>query len=345
MTRQMISAAISQISDGYVTEAAEYKTALRAPRRPWRWLAVAASIVLIFGVGVLSAWFFMPSDTWGASTNALQLTVVRVDDKMASYAFVDMSPYERAAIASWRGEFYRRHGDASFYRVKGQDELFRLILDNGEGLHLVEFEAWIQQMSAERWRTSYWYECGYVTEADIAALTAESEIYYGDTLRIIYGVESAQDIVSVQFEDADIDRSDIGDSIKIKSVTLRDGESLVRMYAILCGMTEREAWAGWVRIFAHDEQYKNGTLPLSEQTERQVTVTLAGGYKLRLDYSPTSSIIKKHGVEVGVKLSEADNAWLITAAGIDMQYRYYGDAEFYEVSGEVTTSPPTQPTE
>lgn len=345
MTRQMISMAISQISDDYVTEAAEYSTVLRAPRKIRRWLTVAASIALVLGLGMFSVWFFTPSDMWGASTNAQQFTVVRVDDKMASFAFVDMSPYEQAAIASWRGELYRRHGDASFYRVKGQDELFRLILDNGNGLHMVEFESWIQQMSAEQWQSSYWYEYGYITDADIAALDADASITYADTLRIIYGVESAEDIVSVKFADADIDRSDIGDSIKIKSVTLRDGESLDRMYAILCGMTARDAWAGWVRIFAHDAQYKNGTLPLSEQTERQVTVTLAGGYKLRFDYSPTSSIIKKYGVGVGAELGESDNAWLISVAQIDMQYRYYGDAEFYETSGEVTTSPPTQPTE
>lgn len=343
MTRQMISTAISQISDDYIAEAAEYNAASRAPRKTWRWLTVAASIALVLGLGIFSVWFFTPSDMWGTSTNALQLTVVRVDDKMASYAFADMSPYEEAMIASWRGELYRRHGDASFYRIKGQDELSRLIIDNNDGSHLVEFESWIQPMSADRWQTSYWYEYGYITDEDISALEVESEIYYSDTLRIIYGVESAEDIVSVKFDDADIDKTDIGDGIKIKSVTLRDGESLARIYEILCGMTERDAWQGWVRIFAHDEQYKNGTSPLSEQTERQVTVTLDGGHKLRFDYSPTSSIIKKYGVGVGAELSEQDNAWLISVAGIDMQYRYYGDAELYEVSGEVTASPPRQP--
>ena len=345
MTRQMISMSISQISDDYVTEAAEYKTALRAPRKIRRWLTVAASIVLVFGLGIFSIWFFTPSDMWEVNTHSLQLTVVRVDDKMASYILLDMSPYEKAMIESWRGELYRRHGDASFYRVNGQDELFRLILDNGNGLHLVEFETWIQPMSADTWRTSYWYEYGYITDLDIAALDFESEIYYGDTLRIVYGVESAENIVSVKFEDADIDKTDIGDSIKIKPVTLRDVESLVQVYNILCGMTERDAWQGWIRIFAQDEQYKNGELPLSEQTERQVIVTLGNGYKLRFDYSPTSSIIKKYGVGVGAELSEVDNAWLISAACIDMQYRYYGDADLYESSGEVTALPPQQPTE
>ena len=154
MTRQMISEMLSQISDNYIAEAEDYKFASRAPHRLKRWLTIAASIVLVFGLGVLSVWFFTPSDTWGVNTHSLQLTVVRVDDKMASYAFVDMSPYEQAAIASWRGELYRRHGDTSFYRIKGQDELYRLILDNNDGLHLVEFGAWIQPMSADTWRTS-----------------------------------------------------------------------------------------------------------------------------------------------------------------------------------------------
>ena len=108
-------------------------------------------------------------------------------------------------------------------------------------------------------------------------------------------------------------------------------------------MTECDAWQGWVRLFAQDEQYKNGELPLSEQTERQVTVTLDGGYKLRFDYSPTSSIIKEYGVDVGAELGESDNAWLISVAQIDMQYRYCGDADLYEASGEVTASPPRQP--
>lgn len=342
MIRQMISTAVSQISDDYIAEAAEYNVASRAPRKTWRWLTAAASIILMFGVGIFSVWFFTPSDMWGASTNALQLTVVRVDDKMASYAFVDMSPYEETMIKSRRGELYRQHGDARFYRIKGQNDISRFILENDDGLRLVEFESWIQPMSADRWQTSYWYDYGYVTDADIAALDAESEIFYGDTLRIIYGVESAKDIVSVKFEDADIDKTDIGDSIKIKSVTLRDGESLERMYEILCGMTERDAWQGWVRIFAHDEQYKNGSMPLSEQTERRVTVTLAGGYQLRFDYSPTSSIIKKYGVGVGAELSDQDNAWLISVAGIDMQYRYYGDAATYQ-DAAVTASPKPQP--
>ncbi len=342
MIRQMISTAVSQISDDYIAEAAEYNAASRAPRKTWRWLTAAASIILMFGVGIFSMWFFTPSDMWGVSTNALQLTVVRVDDKMASYAFVDVSPYEETMIKSRRGELYRQHGDARFYRIKGQNELLSLILENDDGLRLVEFESWIQPMSADRWQTSYWYEYGYITDTDIAALDAESEIYYSDTLRIIYGVESAEDIVSVKFEDADIDKTDIGDSIKIKSVTLRDGESLERMYKILCGMTERDAWRDWVRIFADDEQYKNGTLPLSEQTERRVTVTLADGYQLRFDYSPTSSIIKKYGVGVGAELSDQDNAWLISVAGVDMQYRYYGDAATYQ-DAAVTASPKPQP--
>ncbi len=335
MTRQMISTAISEISDDYVAEAAEYAAISRVPRRLQRWLTVAASIVLAFGLGIFSAWFFTPSDMWGANDHSLKLTSVRVDDKMASYAFVDMSPYEEAMIESWRGELYRQHGGVNFYRVKGADDLYRLVCETDDGLRLVEFESWIQPMSADRWQTSYWYEYGYITDADIAALDTESSIYYGDTLRIIYGAERAEDIVSVKFEDADIDKTDIGDSIKIKSVTLRDGESLERIYEILCGMTERDAWQGWVRIFAHDEQYKNGTSPLSEQTERDVIVTLEGGYELKFDYSPTSSIIKKYGVGVGAELSEQDNAWLISVAEIDMQYRYYGDDSHY--GGETAT--------
>ena len=343
MKMQPINKVISQISDDYIAEAEEYKAVSRAPHRLKRWLTIAASIVLVFGLGIFSIWFFTPSDMWEVNTHSLQLTVVRVDDKMASYILLDMSPYEKAMIESWCGELYRTHGNARFYCFKGQKSLSKLVLEQNDELHIVEFESWIQPMSVDSWKTSYWYEYGYITDEDIAALDVEPEIYYGDTLRIIYGVESAEDIVTVKFEDADIDKTDIGDGIKIKSVTLHDVESLTRVYSILCGMTECDAWQGWVRIFAQDEQYKNGELPLSEQTERQVIVTLDGRYKLRFDYSPTSSIIKEYGVDVGVKLSEQDNEWLITAAGIDMQYRYYGDAELYEVSGEVTASAPQQP--
>ena len=343
MTRQMISMAISQISDDFVLEAEEYVAGSKVPRKLQRWLTAAASIALVLGLGIFSVWFFTPSDTWGASENALRLTVVRVDDKMASYAFSDMSPYESGMLASWRGEPYREHGGTRFYCVKGAEDLSRLIMENDEGLHLMKFELWLQPMSFDRWQTSLWYTSGYLTDEDIAALDTDFQITYGDTLSIIYGVDSAGDIVSVKFEDADIDKTDIGDSIKIKSVTLRDGESTRRVYDILCGMTENDEWNGWVRIFPNDEEYKNGTQPLSEQTERRVTVVLSNGSVLRFDYSPTSGIIKKYGDGYGAELSEQDNEWLISAAGIIMQYRYYGDAE--QVSGAVTAVPPRQPDE
>lgn len=342
MKRQMISAAVEKISDNYVSEAAECALSAKASRRSLRWMTAAASIALVLGLGVFSAWLFTPAEMWTASTNDLKITMVRVDDKMASYRLVDMSPYEQTMIKSWCGELYTTHAGTRFYLIKGQEGLYRLILENDEGLQLVEFDSWVQSMSADRWMTSYWYEQGYITDADIAALDTESEINYGDTLRIIYGVQSAEDIVSVKFEDADIDKTDIGDSIKIKSVILRDGESLERMYGILCGMTERGAWEGWTRIFAENEQYKNGTLPLSEQTERRVTVTLDSGYKLRFDYSPVSSVIKKYGTDVSAVLDEQDNAWLISSAEIDMQYRYYGDAPTYR-GEDVTASPVPQP--
>lgn len=342
MTRQMISMAISQISDDFVLEAEEYVAGSKVPRRLQRWLTAAASIALVLGLGIFSVWFFTPSDTWGASENALRLTVVRVDDKMASYAFSDMSPYESGMLASWRGEPYREHGGTRFYCVKGAEDLSRLIMENDEGLHLMRFESWLQPMSFDRWQTSLWYTSGYLTDEDIVALDAESQITYGDTLSIIYGVDSAEGVRSIKFSDADIDKTDVGDSIKIKPVTLRDGESIERMYGILCSMTVRGAWQGWVRIFADNEQYKNGTQPLSEQTERSITVTLASGHKLRFDYSPTSGIIKKYGDGYGAELSEQDNEWLISVAEIDIQYRYYGDDVDY---GGETAVPPRQPDE
>ena len=325
----MICQAVAGISDEYVAEAAEYKAKSRVSRKTARWLTAAASVLLAFGLGIFSVWFFTPSDMWGASTNALQLTVVRVDDKMASYAFVDMSPYEETVIESCRGELYRRHGDVSFYRIKGANDLARLIFEQDEDLWLIEFDSWIQPMSSERWKTSYWYTGGYFTDEDIAALDADAKITYADTLGIIYGVESAEDIISVKFEDADIDKTDIGDSVKIKAVTLRDSESAQRMYTLLCTLVDRDGngWNGWVRVFADDEEYKNGTMPLSEQTEREVVVTLASGRKLKFNYSPTSSIIKKYGDGFGAELSEEDNEWLISVAEIDMQYHYYGDAK------------------
>ena len=343
MTRQMISMAISQISDDFVLEAEEYVAGSKVPRRLQRWLTAAASIALVLGLGIFSVWFFTPSDTWGASENALRLTFVRVDDKMASYAFSDMSPYESGMLASWRGEPYREHGGTRFYCVKGAEDLSRLIMENDEGLHLMKFESWLQPMSFDRWQTSLWYTSGYLNDEDIVALDAESQITYGDTLSIIYGVDSAEGVRSIKFSDADIDKTDVGDSIKIKPVTLRDGESIERMYGILCSMTVRGAWQGWVRIFPNDEEYKNGTQPLSEQTERRVTVVLSNGSVLRFDYSPTSGIIKKYGDGYGAELSEQDNEWLISAAGIIMQYRYYGDAE--QVSGAETAVPPRQPDE
>ena len=168
-----------------------------------------------------------------------------------------------------------------------------------------------------------WYDWGFLTDADIPLLRRDETYTFGYVLEKICGVTSAEDIVRVRFEKTETGSFDWERRVKVRAVTLRDSDTLARMYTILAGMVRAPMDAKPAdAVGIRDAAYLAGKQPLALQTERKVIVTLRDGTELTLAYLPASA--QFDGWEA---LTEADNAWLIAAAEIDMAWRDWGTME------------------
>ena len=308
------------------------------------WGAVACLCACMLG---FSAWFFLPPNV--VMNDSSIITVIRVEDQLFCYKVIRtkaMSRFELLLLPEERGEVLAVHGDSTFYRAAGEEDLEYIFQIDGDGKQrLLRFDDYVYTAGVDM-TTSYWYESGWLDDEDIAALQGGGDGTMGEILKIVYGVDSAEDIRSIRFGKYG-DEDSVSRRVRIKTVRITDRETVARMYGMLASMTSMAYGQEWHSgsANARDEAYLNGEKPLSAQVDREITVTLASGRELTFYYYPVTGFIRRNRPEFYTVLSEADNRWLIDLAEIDMNWKDWGTEKDYEYGGEgcETATTPTIP--
>ena len=313
-------------------------------RKKRRSLWVAAAACFCACLLGFSAWFFLPPVY--ATTNELILTTIRVENRLACYRVVDteqMSRFERLLLPDDPGEILCTHGSTTFYRVKGANDLVYLLGEKDGRYTLYEFEDFTSLIGVDM-RDSYWYESGWLTDEDIAAFDCETKPTMGEILERIYGAASFKDIKSIRFEKDGASGGSVGKRIRVKAVTVKDNGALERLYGLLASMTPADYGQAmdFGSVHVHDEAYLKGEQPLSDQVNRDLTITLTSGHRVTVTYYPNVGLLHQGGMDLYTVLSEADNAWLIDLAAIDMEWRDWGTekALVYGEDCETAVAPP-----
>lgn len=307
------------------------------------WGAVACLCACMLG---FSAWFFLPPTT--VTSNDQRIVVIRIDDHLVSYEILKtntMSRFERTLLPDEPGEVLAVHGDSTFYRPAGEEDLVYLIqIDSNGKQTILEFYDYVNTAGVDM-TTSYWYTSGWLSDEDIRILESGKELLpWGDILETIYSVSSAQDIASVRFSKSGSDNSSVGASVRVKTVTVKDAETLKKLYDLFPrlhveGYRDEPPIAS---VHARDEAYINGERPLSVQINRTVTLTLTSGRELTVTYYPSEGVLKQNSTGYYTILPEAENEWLIALAEIDMEWHDWGTEEEHDYGGEgneTATSP------
>jgi len=336
MTGTELLRALGDVDERYI---AEYDS-FRPKRRFGRLAAAAASVVFVLAAGLFTMWLNAPANT-GYSEQILKTTILPIDGWLAEYQILDdydITNYEKLTVFSKPRELLAARSDASYYRLKDDTGIYRLIRVNNDGSEeLLQFRRFSINLP-ENMTRSVWYELGLLTDEDLNGLYYGKTHNFGYVLESIHEVTSADGIKSVRFADAGVDNTRVGEKIKIKEVTLRDEASLERFYEILASLTRTDDSYRGGRVFTSDEAYLSGEVPLSEQTEREVIITLKSGVSLSFVFQPTENRLFENYTIMYDPIPPEDTAWLIEAAGIDMEWRDWGTNE--QPTGSETTSLP-----
>ncbi len=313
-------------------------------RKKHRALWVAAAACFCACLLGFSAWFFVPP--MGVVTNDMRLVVIRIDDRLVSYEIIkqkELSRFERALLPDKPGEVLCTHGGCTFYRIAGAEDLTYLIMIDENGARSVlEYEDYVSTVGMDM-TDSLLTENGWLTDGDIAALNGLTKPTMEEVLETIYGVASADDLQSIRFEKMHAYRGSVDSRVRVKAVTVKDGEALARLYRLLAPMLPADYGQklDFGSVGAHDEAYLKGQAPLDAQINRDLTVTLASGRRVTLSYYPATGLLRQRGTEFYTVLSEADNEWLIALVGIDMEWKDWGTekALVYGDGCETATAP------
>ena len=327
---------LGDLDEGAVADTAPVmkQKARKQKKRRALWVAAAACFcACLLG---FSAWFFLPPNV--VMNDSSIITVIRVEDQLFCYKVIRtkaMSRFELLLLPEERGEVLAVHGDSTFYRAAGEEDLEYIFQIDGDGKQrLLRFDDYVNTAGVDM-TTSYWYESGWLDDEDIAALQGGGDGTMGEILKIVYGVDSAEDIRSIRFSKYG-DEDSVSRRVRIKTVRITDRETVARIYGMLASMTSMAYGQEWHSgsASARDEAYLKGEKPLSVQVDREITVTLTSGRELTFYYYPVTGFVRRNRPEFYTVLSEADNEWLIALAEIDMEWKDWGTEKDYEYGGE-----------
>ena len=320
MTNMNIYKSLGGLDPALVAMAAPAERVRKKKKTAWiGWVSAAACFVLLFSV---SAWMFVPG--LGTYEDCLISMLVPIDDEyyVAYHSGLrDMSNFDRLTLGGRIGEVFRAYETSTLYKIKGHDDIAELICVWDDGRILL-----LRAGSVE------------VLDTHIEPPTLDF------LLKTVYGVRSAADIKCVRFEKITKSNTDFSKKVKVKTVTVTDKEQLARLYAIFCTLQDGEI-ERTEAINQHSEAYKNGTMPLSIQINRKVTVEFENGTSVAFDFDPQDKYLSRGGRNYFQGFTDADMAWLISLAKINMQHVDYGTDEQEIVGGEgmETTSRPAAP--
>ncbi len=335
MTQDLLTDAVSALDDDILNnyEADRAANAALRKRRRMRRCALAASFLLVVAAGL---WLFLPL---GAATEE-GLIIVLLDppddkDYVVQYRREgDSYAYraESAILALRQGELYMENEAERYYRVKGADDLATLI---GE-----------RKDTGKRYVYTFSHFTPYMADEE----TARSMPALGEIWSMIYGVEDASDIRRVTLEPMHVSCPHDRD-LPIPTVTLTEAADLARFYAIMAPLDYQGELLHHNPVECASPEYLEGNTPLTVQTCRDVTVEFKSGEVFRLDFFAPEGAVRAWNHADYATLSDADRAWLIGKAEIDLAYRDWGTVKEDpaptppSANGTVVTPPSTYETE
>jgi hypothetical protein len=269
MTNEKLYEILGDISDKHIGEA--QRGTVKAKKRTLvKWTAMAACICLVIAGGFLfrlrgtSDFNSMLGEGSEDTATILEtvdtvsfMTTIPVDKWMARYEQMNVSGSE---LEQYVGNEYLKIDSVIWYYQEGMDNLKYLIRKDQDDL------------------LTLWMFTSFETE--------ENETYtYGDVLSTIYGVESAEDIVSITGAPSVGNNTDLGKQIQkeVGTHTYSDREDIAAFYDIVknvvCFGADSESVADENRFtysFSTDSQDKL-TSGESTYAMRSLTVTLENG--------------------------------------------------------------------
>ena len=315
MKGERIYNSLNLVDEEYIAESAPV---IRAGRKgvQLKWAAIAACMCLV--VGAVAIAVMQPSRSGesiqeqllaaikrsGDMETELIETMLPVEGRIAVYEqvyvgssadiYTPESPDSTEKLLPFVGDIYIQNGESSWYRVKGMDEIKYLISEDATGtLRLWEYQSFLV-MDGILAEARFEYEATEVELAEIENNTREqfpdadlSPYTYGDVYRIIYNVESADDIVSITAAPSKSNNTDFGKQIQkqVGTHTYDDRDSITLFYGITVNVVCNGAtgWGGF-----NSERYRytysfstdvDDKLTSGEETwaSRYLTITLRSG--------------------------------------------------------------------
>lgn len=277
--------AIGEVRDAWIADAdtgAEDAPPKKDRRGNWmrRLGAVAACFLVLLTVGYCFIDWYYPL---GPHAEVLRTKPLVLHNRLMYYELVRLGEGQQAMLPHRRGEYVGNLQGTEVWHLQGRQDYAELIFHDGEAWQLGR----INQYSglAEGWT----YDPVENADWPIAALLSPEEWAKIDTspytlaevLRNIYDAECAEDIAWVRFEKSGIDNTQIGQSVKVKTVTLRDEEEIALMWEIMTSLTP---------IGHYDERPQPKVLPPEDvravQIVRDVAVSFKNGAVLEFEYNP-----------------------------------------------------------
>jgi hypothetical protein len=260
MTNETLYEVLGDISEKHIGEA--HRTTWKARKPAWvKWGALAACLCLVVVSGFLfhlrNASDFNSMIRKGAVDTAAMITSVPVDQWTARYEQMNISGNK---LEQYVGTEYLKKDSTIWYFPEGVNNLKYLIRKGPDD------------------SLTLWMFTSFETEED--------ETYtYGDVLSVIYGVESAEDIISITSAPSKANNTDLGQKIQkeVGTHTDSDREDIAAFYEIVknvvCFGADSESVADQNRFtysFSMDAEEKL-TSGESTYATRSLTVTLENG--------------------------------------------------------------------
>ena len=298
MTNKEFYREFGNIDPQMIEAAAPAEKVQKKKKNTWvKWASMAACFALIVSA---SLWLFVPG--LGTSENSAIYTSIKLGDVYsASYIQVnDMSNFDRLTLESKIGDLYLETETQQFYKLKGHEDIAQLIAVTNDG-----------DTCLFRFSTMDYWE----TDAE--------PFNFAFMLENIFNVKNAEDIKSIKFEKASFSKTDISKKVKVNTVTVTDDEQLGKLYEIFASLEDTKI--EFTEYIDHrSEEYLNGTLPLSIQTIRKVTMEFENGMSIELQFDPYYNNLRLKNTNSFEGFAEEDLNWLIELAEINMKHVDYG---------------------
>ncbi|MBR7184836.1 MAG: hypothetical protein IKD37_04430 [Clostridia bacterium] len=319
MTKQDLFVSIGEVREEWIADAGEenLRCATRAKRvgrlaRRLGAIAACLAILLVGGYRFIN-WYF----PLGAHEQVLRLTPIVMHNRFMQYELVRLGDGQETMLPHRRGEYVGNLQGREVWRLRGREDYAELIIRNGEQWQLVrfnEYSAFAEGANLEWGMYADWVYATLLSPEEWAKIDTTAYTL-GEVLHDIYAADSADDIAWVRFEKSGIDNTQVGQSVKVQTVTLRDAESITQVWEILVGLEPFDD-------FRFERPQPAVTKPdvLAVQTVRDVTVRFRNGAELTFEYNPAGGedcgLLYRVEGHSPYYLTIAQNHTLIDLAGI-----------------------------